>query len=657
MTITNENKRVSQDGDGANKAFTFNFEVTSTSEVLVIQHDTLLGTDEILTNGTDYDAAIVGTGGTVTIVSGRDAPLATDVITMILDVPFTQELDLVSGAGMNPSSVELALDKVLQNVKRALDISERAMGLLDGSVAGTGIMDALSSRIINVEDPVGVKDATNLQYVSAAILASEAGTFTGTVTVDGAALIAAADHEAQGDLVEYHTGHGSGIIRSIAAKLREIRSVTDFGATGDGVTDDYLAIQRALSSFGAGVGGTLYFPEGKYITTGTLYALAAVRIVGAQVSTASGSFGNGSVIVASGMTGHVIQFEDPTSAYSVEEMGFEATGAVPASFLRFFDPSSAVLAAPIQVKRCSFTGGDTQIQYSDCADIVISSCRFDAYVESGILSAGVLAAGSYVGNVLITGNSFSSTGGTLVSGVMIADGSFVRVADNVFSGGDYGVALLIDIDMDGLSVSGNHFIDQDQGAVNLDQGTLVKTINSVSVTGNTIKNTVNATATAQIYVTDGHATGWVGNVIITGNVIECDADGGPLALVEVRGGSDIIISNNIIDNSSNTDAAIVTGIFCGDQAGDASITGNMIQNMGTNGLRFGVLGSGCHVSDMQNEMTLAEVLVAFASVKNGSMVACTDVTEGADGTAMFTPGVGAGSGSVGFMINATWNWM
>lgn len=51
-------------------------------------------------------------------------------------------------------------------------------------------------------------------------------------------------------------------------------NVKDFGAKGDGTTDDTHAIKNALAFIAARHGGTLYFPEGDYIVGGGDYAVA-----------------------------------------------------------------------------------------------------------------------------------------------------------------------------------------------------------------------------------------------------------------------------------------------------------------------------------------------------------------------------------------------
>jgi hypothetical protein len=58
------------------------------------------------------------------------------------------------------------------------------------------------------------------------------------------------------------------INRPINEKLADMVSVKDFGAVGDGTTDDKLAIQAALD---ATSGKILYFPAGNYIISGSMY--------------------------------------------------------------------------------------------------------------------------------------------------------------------------------------------------------------------------------------------------------------------------------------------------------------------------------------------------------------------------------------------------
>lgn len=67
------------------------------------------------------------------------------------------------------------------------------------------------------------------------------------------------------DLVS-HIASGTGAVATtVQAKLRESVSVKDFGAVGDGVTDDTVAIQAALTHI-ASNGGKLNFPYGNYLS-------------------------------------------------------------------------------------------------------------------------------------------------------------------------------------------------------------------------------------------------------------------------------------------------------------------------------------------------------------------------------------------------------
>jgi hypothetical protein len=73
--------------------------------------------------------------------------------------------------------------------------------------------------------------------------------------------------------------------RPIEDKLRESVSVKDFGAVGDGVSDDTVAIQTALTYLLGAGGGTLLVPKGTYLVTGLsidwVSANTTIRIQGA----------------------------------------------------------------------------------------------------------------------------------------------------------------------------------------------------------------------------------------------------------------------------------------------------------------------------------------------------------------------------------------
>lgn len=62
--------------------------------------------------------------------------------------------------------------------------------------------------------------------------------------------------------VAYTQGSTNSVNRTVLAKLQESVSVKDFGAVGDGSTNDTLAFQRAANS-----GKVLFIPEGTYILT------------------------------------------------------------------------------------------------------------------------------------------------------------------------------------------------------------------------------------------------------------------------------------------------------------------------------------------------------------------------------------------------------
>lgn len=64
----------------------------------------------------------------------------------------------------------------------------------------------------------------------------------------------------------YTAGGTGAVARSYSSKLTDIVSVKDYGATGNGSTDDTNAEIAAINAVCAAGGGTVYYPPGTYIT-------------------------------------------------------------------------------------------------------------------------------------------------------------------------------------------------------------------------------------------------------------------------------------------------------------------------------------------------------------------------------------------------------
>jgi len=77
-----------------------------------------------------------------------------------------------------------------------------------------------------------------------------------------------------------------------------IKNVRDFGAEGDGVTDDRLAIQNAINSFG-GQPGVVYFPAGTYLMNYYLTLASGVVLRGERS-------GNTTILIGNFVSNHMI---------------------------------------------------------------------------------------------------------------------------------------------------------------------------------------------------------------------------------------------------------------------------------------------------------------------------------------------------------------
>ena len=114
------------------------------------------------------------------------------------------------------------------------DIANALTGSLsaDGQTPLSSNLNANSNKIINLTNPTLAQDGATKYYV---------------------------------DNAPYLQGSTGSVTRTVTNKLQESISVKDFGAKGDGLTDDSVAIQAAINAVFPS--GTIYFPTGTYLVS------------------------------------------------------------------------------------------------------------------------------------------------------------------------------------------------------------------------------------------------------------------------------------------------------------------------------------------------------------------------------------------------------
>lgn len=212
MTVSSSTAKVSYSGNGVTQAFAVPFYFLASSQLLVVLRSSS-GVETTQVLGTNYTVTGAGvlTGGTVTMTA---APASGTTLVISRNVPLTQETDLQPNDRLPAETLEQSLDKLTMIAQQIDETFDRTLKF-------------------PVTDSSSISPLLPVSSVRA------------------------------GKFFKFDTT-GAPTVEAVPGPTL---SVKDFGAKGDGVTNDTAAIQAAIDHvYGAG-GGTVFFPSGTYLVT------------------------------------------------------------------------------------------------------------------------------------------------------------------------------------------------------------------------------------------------------------------------------------------------------------------------------------------------------------------------------------------------------
>lgn len=298
MTISSEVARNDYVGTGSVSTYAYTFKVLNASDLKVTQEDTS-GVQTVLTNGVHYTVTGVGSnnGGNVVLSSNLSNGYKLNIRP---NLPYTQLTDLRNQGGYLPDQLEDQLDRQVRLTQQIKDRLERSITAPETDTI-LSLLPRASSRANRM---LGFNADGN-----PTVLVPEPGTAAAVLTD----LANTADNAKNSALVGFKQSGTGAVTRTVAEKLREWISVKDFGAIGDGVANDSVAVQAALDSGSK----SIVVPAGTYLVDNLTMTTEGQRLIAIGRVTFK-KRANGPIITCSGASQGIegIEFQGVSASFT-----------------------------------------------------------------------------------------------------------------------------------------------------------------------------------------------------------------------------------------------------------------------------------------------------------------------------------------------------
>lgn len=379
-------------------------------------------------------------------------------------------------------------------------------------------------------------------------------------------------------LVTYTQGGTGSVATNVRAKLQETVSVKDFGAVGDGVTDDTSAIQAALDS-GA---GEIIFPY-----TSTSYQFGTTLVIPTTVRVIRGV---GYPVVQPSSAG--VKFTDDSNLDNLEITGLHFKGATAGTKVSTDQCIALEDCTRIYIHNNLFTETNHRA-------VILYGCSF-CKVDNNILKdiqLGIYFDASSnctaIGN-LIDGSKDSDDEFKIGIGCLPFDGTKtpslctnITISNNIIKDLENSQAVLCH-GGDGIVISNNQMYNCAQG-VSCNRFDAGDDHFDITITGNRIYGIgsgASYTPASDVGINVATTSDDSGNIVVSGNVIkqvnqslQNDNLGG-IAIRETEG---VSILNNVIEDSYGTGI-----VFAGGNSPRVVVMGNIIDNISGTGAHAGI---------------------------------------------------------------------